>query len=186
MEPVTLRTPRLELSIPVAADIAAITEAAQDPDVPRWTTLPSPYTRSHAEDFITQSATRWDNGTDLVWAIRVEGAWVGSIGLHGVSLGGAAEIGFWMAAPARAHGYLTEAATGVIDFAFAEPLSLARIEWRAVVGKVPSARAARALGFRYEGMARQALTDPRGRYDGWVAGLLATDDRAPQAWEVLG
>lgn len=186
MEPVTLHTPRLTLSIPVAADVEAITEAAQDPEVPRWTTLPSPYTRSHAEDFVAKAASWWDEGTELTWGIRVDGSWVGMIGLHRVSVDGDAEIGFWMANAARGHGYLTEAAASVIDFAFDEPLSLVRIQWRAVVGNVPSARAARALGFRYEGMLRQALVDPRGRHDGWVAGLLATDDRAPQPWPVLG
>ncbi len=185
MEPVTLHTERLELSIPVASDIDAITEAAQDPAVPRWTTLPSPYSRSDAEEFVELSARRWQAGTDLTWAVRVDGAWVGGIGLHGVTLGGDAEIGFWMAESARGHGYLTEAAASVIDFAFAEPLSLARIHWRAIVGNVPSARAARALGFRYEGLMRQGLSDPRGRHDGWVAGLLPTDERTRQPWPVL-
>jgi RimJ/RimL family protein N-acetyltransferase len=185
VEPVALRTARLELSIPVAADIGAITDAAQDPEVPRWTTLPSPYERSHAEDFIAKAERWWREATELTWGIRVDGDWVGMIGLHGLRPRGDAEIGFWMAKHARGHGYLTEAAARVIDFAFAEPLSLARIEWRAVVGNVPSARAARALGFRYEGTLRQALSDPRGRHDGWVAGLLATDDRMPRAWPVL-
>ncbi|MFY9714862.1 MAG: GNAT family protein [Microbacterium sp.] len=64
-------------------------------------------------------------------------------------------------------------------------LGLARIRWQAVVGNVPSARAARTLGFRYEGLQRQALTSPRGRDDGWMAGLLATDDRTPVEWPAL-
>ena len=72
----------------------------------------------------------------------------------------------------------------MIDWGFAER-GLARLTWRAVVGNAASARAARALGFRYEGLMRQALTSPRGRDDGWVAGLLATDDRSPVAWPVL-
>lgn len=72
----------------------------------------------------------------------------------------------------------------MIDWGFAER-GLARIDWRAVAGNIPSARAARALGFRYEGLQRQALTSPRGRDDGWVAGLLATDDRTPVDWPVL-
>lgn len=49
----------------------------------------------------------------------------------------------------------------------------------------PSARAARALGFRYEGLQRQALTSPRGRDDGWMAALLPDDDRTPVDWPVL-
>lgn len=186
MEPVTLHTTRLELSLPTDADVEAITAAAQDPEVPRWTTLPSPYERAHAEDFIGKAARWWDEATELTWGIRRDGGWIGMIGLHRLRIGGDAEIGYWMAAPARGNGYLTEAARRVIDFAFAaEPLVLARLEWRAVVGNIASARAARSLGFRYEGLLREGLSDARGRHDGWIAGLLADDDRQPQHWPVL-
>ena len=186
MEPVTLRTARLELSRPTEADIDAITAAAQDPEVPRWTTLPSPYTRTHGEEFVARAAKWWADEKELTWGIRSDGRWVGMIGLHRVERGGAAEIGYWMAAPARGNGYLTEAAVAVVDFGFAsEGVGLARIEWRAVVGNIPSARIARRLGFRYEGLLRQGLSDVRGRSDGWIAGLLATDDRMPQPWPVL-
>ena len=184
MEPVTLRTPRLELTLPSLADAEAITAAAADPEVPRWTTLPSPYTLDHAQDFVTRAAAWTDEGSQLNWAIRRNGAWVGMIGLAHLERGGAAEIGYWMAASARGQGLLTEAARAVVDYGFGE-LELARIEWRAVVGNVPSARTARRLGFRYEGMLRQALSDPRGRHDGWIAGLLRSDDRTPVEWPVL-
>ncbi|AZS44658.1 Putative ribosomal N-acetyltransferase YdaF [Microbacterium oleivorans] len=185
MEPVTLRTERLELSVPTAADVGAITAAAQDSEVPRWTTLPSPYERTHAEDFIDKAATWWDEESELTWGVRHEGRWIGMIGLHRVEKQGAAEIGFWLDAAARGHGFLTEAAAAVVDFGFAEPLSLTRIQWRAIVGNHASARVAQKLGFRFEGTLRQGLSGPRGRDDGWIAAVLATDDRAPQPWPVL-
>lgn len=186
MEPVILRTERLELSRPTTADVDEITAAAQDPEVPRWTTLPSPYTRAHAEDFVSRSAGWWADESELTWGIRREDRWIGMIGLHRVQRGGSAEIGYWMARPARGRGYLTEAARAVVDFGFApDGLGLARIEWRAVVGNLPSARVARRLGFRYEGMLRQGLSDVRGRSDGWIAGLLRDDDRTPRPWPVL-
>ncbi|WP_354003095.1 hypothetical protein [Microbacterium elymi] len=53
------------------------------------------------------------------------------------------------------------------------------------MGNVPSARTARGLGFRYEGMLRQGLSDVRGRHDGWIAALLSGDDRTPVDWPVL-
>lgn len=95
-----------------------------------------------------------------------------------------AEIGFWATAAHRGRGVVAEAGRAVIDFAFSD-LGLARLGWRAVAGNAPSARTARALGFRYEGMLRQGLTSPRGRDDGWMAGLLASDDRTPAEWPVL-
>lgn len=186
MQPVIVRTARLILSIPTVADAEAITAAAQDPEVPRWTTLPSPYSRADADEFIDRAAGWWADGVECTWGIRRDDAWVGMVGLHHVRHRDTAEIGYWMAAHARGRGLLTEAAAAVIDFAFsAAGLDLARIEWRAVVGNVPSARAARALGFRYEGMLRGGLAGPRGRHDGWIAGLLRDDDRTPVAWPVL-
>ncbi|WP_454118056.1 hypothetical protein [Microbacterium lacticum] len=50
--------------------------------------------------------------------------------------------------------------------------------------QTPSARAARALGFRDEGLLREGIAGKTGRVDAWIAGLLATEDRTPQPWPV--
>ena len=188
MEPVTLLTERLELRAPDAADVDAITNACQDAEIPRWTTVPSPYSREDAASFVELVAGWWAEGSQTVWGIRHDGVLVGMVGLHHISTheaGGAAELGYWMVSQARGRGFLVEAARAVIDWGFRE-LALARIRWQAVEGNVPSARAARALGFRYEGLQRQAITSPRGREDGWSGGLLRGDDRTPVDWPVLG
>lgn len=186
MEPVTLRTERLTLRAPAAADVDAITAACQDPEIPRWTTVPSPYTREHGESFVQLVAQWWADDSQAIWAIFHDDALVGVVGLHHITAhpsGGSAELGFWATADSRGHGFMVEASHAVIDWAFAE-LKLARIRWQAVAGNIPSARTARALGFRYEGLTRQGLTSPRGRDDGWVAGLLPGDDRTPVDWAI--
>lgn len=187
MEPVTLRTDRLVLTSPGPGDVDALYEACQDADIQRYTTVPSPYLREHAVAFIDTVAEQWGRGVALTWAIRRDERLIGTIGLYRLDGLGAAEIGYWVAPPARGEGVLREAAAAVIEWGFAaDGLGLARIEWRAVVGNLASARAARALGFRYEGMLRAALRNGSGwRSDGWVAGLLAHDDRAPTSWQVL-
>jgi RimJ/RimL family protein N-acetyltransferase len=186
VEPVVLRTARLELSRPLESDVDAIFEACQDPDTQRYTTVPSPYERRHAEEFVPRVAAQWESGEHLTWAAREADTLAGMIGLYRVSAG-AAELGYWMSPWSRGRGLLTEAARAVIDWGFApDGLDLARIEWRAVVGNVGSARAARTLGFRYEGLLRQGLGGPGARDDGWIAGLLRDDDRMPQPWAVLG
>ncbi|WP_243077031.1 GNAT family N-acetyltransferase [Microbacterium sp. SS28] len=187
MEVVTLRTARLELSLPHDGDIDAVFAACQDPDIRRYTPVPSPYERRHAEEFVHRVAKHWTDGVDQTWAMRDGATLAGMIGLYRHAAG-AAEIGFWVAPGSRGRGLVTEAAASVIDWGFsAEGLDLDRIEWRAVVGNIASARAARTLGFRYEGTLRQALRNGVGdRDDGWIAGLLATDDRTPQTWGVLG
>lgn len=187
MQPIELSTERLTLRAPGAADVDAITAACQDPEIPRWTTVPSPYTRQDAEGFVELVAQWWDDGSQAVWGIRHDDRLIGTIGLHHIvphPVGGHAELGYWMSADVRGRGFLVEAGRAVLDWGFQE-LGLVRIRWQAVVGNIPSARTARALGFRYEGMMRQGLTSQRGRDDGWVAGLLAEDDRTPVEWPVL-
>jgi RimJ/RimL family protein N-acetyltransferase len=184
MQPVTLNTPRLVLAAPVEGDVDPITAACQDPEVWRYTPVPMPYERHHAEEFVANTVRWWETASDCVWSIHSPDGFAGMVGLHRIK-GGEAEIGYWMSPGSRGRGYLTEAARAVLDFGFGEPLALERIEWRAVVGNVASARSARTLGFRYEGLLRAALWSPRGRDDGWIAGLLRGDDRTPQRWPIL-
>ncbi len=183
MQPVTLRTQRLELSIPTDGDVDAIFAACQDELIQRFTTVPSPYERSHAEGFVRKAAGWWDAGTEATWAVRHDGRLIGMIGLHRLAAG-SGELGYWMTADARGRGLVVEAARAVLDWGFSpDGLGLVRIEWRAVAENPASHRVAQRLGFRYEGRQRSALVNGAGiRSDGLVAGLLAGDDRAPQAW----
>lgn len=185
MQSQVLTTARLRLAAPEASDVDAIFDACQDPEVPRWTTVPSPYLRRDAEEFVERTATWWANDDEYTWAIHHGDELAGVIGLHRITSSRFAEIGFWVSASSRGKGILTEAAEAVIDFGFSPQVDLQRIEWRAVVGNLPSAKTARRLGFRYEGTLRQALASPRGLDDGWIAGLLATDERMPQPWPFL-
>lgn len=186
MEPVTLRTERLVLSLPTDDDVDAIFEACQDPDTQRYTTVPSPYERRHAEEFVPRVAAEWESGTHVTWAMREGDVLAGLIGLYRLNGRGDGELGYWVSPWSRRRGLLVEAARAVVDWGFSpDGLGLSRIEWNAVVGNTGSARSGRALGFRYEGLRRQALVSSTGRDDGWVAGLLAADDRTPQPWPVL-
>jgi len=186
MEPVTLRTARLELSPPRAEDIDAIYAACQDPDIQRYTRVPSPYSRADAEKFIGTVAEQWAGELHRTWMIREGSTLVGTVGFYRLDGQGNGEIGYWMAPDQRGGGRLREAAGAAIDWGFSpDGLGLTRIEWRAVVGNEPSAHVARALGFRFEGTLRQALVSADHRDDGWIAALLKTDERMPQSWPVL-
>ncbi|MDQ1131353.1 GNAT family N-acetyltransferase [Microbacterium sp. SORGH_AS_0888] len=185
MEPVTLRTDRLELSIPRGADADAIFVACQDDGIQRFTTVPNPYTRRDAAGFPVKAAAGWAEVSETTWALRRDGVLAGMIGLHGLGRG-AGEIGYWLAPGSRGEGLMTEAAAAVVDWGFEGPLGLARIEWRAVVGNTASARVAASLGFRYGGGLRRALVNGSGvRSDAWIADLLPGDPREPVTWPVL-
>lgn len=180
MEPVALFADELELSTPTADDIPAITAACQDPDIARYTTLPSPYSTEDAEQFVAVTApASWEAGGGQ-WAIRRDGHLLGVIGLFDVSKR-VAEIGYWMAPEARGQGVLTEAVGLVLDFGFGT--GLRRIEWRAVVDNWGSWRPVWKHGFRREGIFRAVMADSRDvdapYRDAWVGALLSTDPRTP-------
>ena len=188
MDPVTLRTPRLTLRPPLVGDVDAIAAACRDPAIQRFVPVPVPYGRDDAVAYVTGlCADGWVAGDRLTWAVVEGDALVGTVGLHDIA-DGAAEIGYWLAPGARGRGLMREAAAAVVGHGFdrVPGLGLARIGWRAYAGNAGSAAVARALGFRFEGVARLGALGRDGREDDWLAGLLATDDRSPRPRPVLG
>ncbi len=184
MQTAPLTTARLRLDLPTENDIDAITVACQDAATQRYTTVPTPYARSDAEGFVRLVPQWWDEGAETIWGFRRGEEIDGVIGLHKIE-NGIAEIGYWTAPASRGLGLLTEAAKAVVDWGFDGPLHLQRIGWRAVAGNIGSAKVARAVGIRYEGLMRGAFLHGDYRDDGWVGGILRADDRTPTEWTVL-
>lgn len=200
MQPFEIRVPaednlpELLLSIPTVEDAQRITQVCQDPEITRWTSVPSPYTLADAEFFCTQiAATKWENEEDLTWAIREihegESTLVGMIDIV-MPEAGLGEIGFWMAADSRGHGTLHRAANKLLDVAFDPdgPLKLTSMTWKClIIDEVPnwtSWRVAWRLGFVKQGLSRKSMIDDGTLRDGWAAQLLASDPRQPQApWD---
>lgn len=175
--PETLTTARLVLTRPTEADLSAITVCCQEPAVQEWTTVPFPYTADNAAHFLTEVVDPgWATGAAYTWAVRVDGRFGGMIGVE-VQEAGGAEIGFWLAAEARGHGYMTEAARAVVDVAFSR-LDLTRMSWSAYAGNVGSARVAQACGFEFEGVRRSGAVQRGVRRDEWIAGLTPSSGTA--------
>jgi Acetyltransferases, including N-acetylases of ribosomal proteins len=177
MEPVVLRSERLVLRAPDAGDIDTIAALCQDPDVQHWTTVPSPYTREDAAQFVQEVVSRgWAEDTGHQWGIRADDRLLGMIGLTRIGHG-EAELGYWLAPEARGHGLMSEAVATVLDHGF-RALPIQRVEWHAKVGNFASAAVARRAGFRFEGMSRLGGLQRGRRVDDWQAGLLVDDPRA--------
>lgn len=180
MEAPTLRTDRLVLRPPLPSDVDEVTAACQDPEIQRWTVVPTPYRRTDAEYFVERiGAAGWAGGTNCTWVVRTaeDGALVGA---QGVALKadrpGTGEIGYWVAPGLRRLGYAYEASRAVVDWSFAV-LGLRRLEWVAYTGNEPSRALADRLGFRFEGTLR-SYAEQRGTFrDAWIAALLADDPR---------
>jgi RimJ/RimL family protein N-acetyltransferase len=182
MEPITLTTGRLLLRPLVPADADAVHAACQDPDIPRWTSIPSPYAPEHAADFIEQTCPQgWRDDSLYNFGVFTldGGALVGTIGL--LRLAGAlpaphhqAELGYWTAKEQRGKGYTTEAGRAVCSWAFTS-LGAERIEWYAEAGNEGSRAVALKIGFVMEGTARSKIIYAGTRRDAWSGSLLPSD-----------
>ncbi|MEV0719303.1 GNAT family N-acetyltransferase [Asanoa sp. NPDC050611] len=160
-------------------DAAAVERACQDPDIQRWTSVPVPYRREHADFFVAQlSPTKWQDGTGAPLGVFDEGTGelLGSSGLISLSPDRrVAEIGYWTAPWARGRGAATAATRAVARWATDE-LGVRRLVWRAEVGNHASRLVALRAGFTMEGIARQDVEDRDGsRRDAWVGSLLTGD-----------
>ena len=87
-----------------------------------------------------------------------------------------AEMGYWLRTADAGKGLMTEAGAAVIEFGF-EQLGLHRIELEAGVDNPGSQKVAEKLGFKREGLAREAAWAGVGFYDTVRFGLLVTDSR---------
>ncbi|SDO02651.1 GNAT family N-acetyltransferase [Actinacidiphila guanduensis] len=191
MEPVTLTTRRLVLRPFAAGDVEAVYQACQDPEIPRWTAVPSPYTRETAADFIGRICPDgWREDTLYNFGVFTvaEDALVGSIGLVRLQQLAPpqrqAELGYWTAADQRGRGYTKEAGREVCRWAF-ESLGVERIEWYAEAGNEGSRAVALGIGFVQEGTLRSRLVHEGTRRDCWVGSLLPSDWQLPSATPYL-
>ncbi|GAB2630369.1 GNAT family N-acetyltransferase [Streptomyces capparidis] len=181
MEPVTLTTERLLLRPFTPQDAPAVLAACQDPEIQRWTRVPSPYTREHAEGFVGDLSPRgWREGTLFNFGSFTldTGELVSSVGLVRLDLLNTeermAEIGYWTAGEQRGRGYTAEAVRAVARWAFTV-LGVERLEWLAEVGNTASRHVAEAAGFVVEGTLRSRLAHSGTRRDAWVGALLPSD-----------
>jgi [ribosomal protein S5]-alanine N-acetyltransferase len=132
------------------SDTADLVAALQDPDIPRFTRIPSPYTEAHAREFFARGGAANETGFAIVSAR--DGKLLGGIGLRdaGESRG---EVGYWVRAEARGRGVMRRALRLVARWAFDE-LGLVRLQLLTRPDNPASQRAAEGAGFRREGVLR--------------------------------
>ena len=187
MRPVSIRTPRLALDVPILADAELVTRYCQDPLFERYLTTPWPYTRADAESFLgTHVPEAWAAGTELTWALRPApgGPVLGMISVREAQH----ELGYWIGAEHRGAGLMSEAARAVVDWTLGGGIRGAKtVFWRAVEGNVASAKVARAAGFRHIRPDEPTVpTRDGGMLPAWYAVREAqVDGRAHASWDVI-
>lgn len=124
----------------------------------------------------------WASGTALTWGIYEQSCddLLGVVSLSQIE-DASAELGYWIAPEVRGKGLMTEAATRVVNYAFAASpggLGLTRLGWEALTVNAASAKVAQKIGFSWEGQRRSATSRFGLRHDLTLAGLLKDDARS--------
>ena len=160
MRPVPLPDPPLRddtigLRAKRDADVPAMVAACQDPAIPRYTLVPSPYGEEDARAFLTMQARRRAEGSELTLAIveAPDGDLLGSIAARFEWEHRRATLGYWVAASARGRGVAARAA-GLLTGWLLDSLGLARVEIRVHPTNAASQRVAEKAGFTREGVLR--------------------------------
>lgn len=131
-------------------DVAAVTEACQDPEISRWTaSIPWPYAEEDAESWITSQPAARAEGQALSMAITVQRfqRFAGSVSLNSFDWDfRTAQAGYWVAKPERGKGVATAALRTLTGWAF-ECLNLSLITLVTLVGNTASERVAENAHF---------------------------------------
>jgi RimJ/RimL family protein N-acetyltransferase len=157
---VFLETPRLLLRDKQPADLDFVASLYADANVMRWIgdggTLPRDEVEARFSRVLDierePGHERWDSFKIL--ARKADGVRIGQAGMLRCAIDGAPaiEIGWWLAPFAWGHGYATEAACALRDFAFGE-LHLDRLSIVLHAENARSVAVARRIGGVYAGEA---------------------------------
>lgn len=158
-------------------DVPALTLACQDPEIARWTRVPTPYRETDARSFLLQRYDAIHAGVMAPFAITAaaDGRLLGSISLMRLSWEHArGEVGYWLAGDARGHGHATRSVRLICAWG-CTALRLERIDLLASTGNRASQRVAERAGFMREAILRAHTRGPTSRQDMVAFGLLAEE-----------
>ncbi|MEA2227196.1 MAG: ribosomal-protein-serine acetyltransferase [Solirubrobacteraceae bacterium] len=128
-------------------------------------------------EFIRATRRQADANDGIQTAIVEDGAIIGVAGFHRVDwLNRTTSIGYWLSADRAGRGTMTEAVGMLVDVAFG-PWDLNRVELQAALGNHRSRAVAERLGFREEGVRRQAERHGDRYLDLVLYAMLASDWR---------
>lgn len=168
--PVEIRTERLLLRAPRPGDgpvaLASVLETLEDlrrfPSSMSWALAEQ--TLASAEDYCRRSAAHWLLRSEFPFLgfAQSDGQLVVNCGIHRFDWERRIfEIGWWCRHSAQGHGYATEAARALIEYAFAH-LGARRVWAGADEQNERSWRVAERAGMQLEGTLRSERADPDG------------------------
>lgn len=158
---------------PADAEALYATVVASREHIARW--LPWPDAHASVADtraFIEQFQERWRAGDYCTYGVFARkpgdgsddraGALLGGLGLHSSKPDVPSfEMGYWLTREAEGHGYMTEAASALVEYTMSA-LGARRVEIRCNARNTRSAAVAQRLGFTQEALLHRHLRAPDG------------------------
>ncbi|HYK74918.1 MAG TPA: GNAT family N-acetyltransferase [Pseudoneobacillus sp.] len=152
-----LETERLILRQLTIEDADRVEELASDYDVARTTlTIPYPYPKGSAKQFITSVLDAENDGRIAIFAIekRSEPGPIGIINISITQPHQRGELAYWIGKPFWNKGFGSEAAKAMIEYGFKE-LKLNRLFAASFTNNPGSWRIMEKIGMKSEGVLRQ-------------------------------
>jgi ribosomal-protein-alanine N-acetyltransferase len=158
----TIRTPRLVLRPIAPGDVDALWPHVSNPEVPRFMSWNTHRDRGETMAYVDHCAKTLAENAGIVWAVLVDGAAAGTVGLQGLTWQfrawrvDRAELGYWLAPPCWNRGLGHEAAAAATRFGF-EVLGLHKITVGCIADNHASRRVIEKMGFRPVGERREHM-----------------------------
>jgi ribosomal-protein-alanine N-acetyltransferase len=157
LTPAILTTPRLTLRWVDEGDAAALFALFSDPQVTRYWSMPPWTSIAQAEQSIRDSLEAYRTGTSLRFGIVIKetGQLVGHLKLYDFSdANRRCDIGYALLPACWGKGYLSEALTAILDYAFSA-LDMNRIEADIDPRNAASQKLLERMHFQREGYMRE-------------------------------
>lgn len=197
---ITVDSPSLLLRVPCESDVPAITEACQDLEIQRWTTIPSPYHERHAQWFVNEMvpANFADGGGDWLIVDPKRDQLLGTIGARPVSgldpvpneagerICLTLDLGYWLTPAGRGRGITEAAIRAVCEAAFAAGTQTILWCCEVIDGQLnwASWKAAWRCGFHRVGVIPASAANKGQAVDRLHAYLQSGDEMCPRApWD---
>ena len=173
----TLEAPRVRLRWLTAADVDALFAIFSDGEMMRYWSSPPMQRRAEAEELVARVHRHFAEKFGFQWGIerKEDGRLLGTCTIFRVHPANrCAELGYGLASAHWKQGYMFEALTALLGFAFGK-MNLRRLEADVDPRNANSLRILDRLGFKREGLLRERWDVAGDIQDSVFLGLLARE-----------
>jgi RimJ/RimL family protein N-acetyltransferase len=170
----TVDAPRVRLRHLVESDLDGLFSIFSDPEMMRYWSSPAMQDRAEAEALLARIQRQFAERTGFQWGVerKEDGRLLGTCTIFHIHVKNrCGELGYALKSEHWKKGYMGEALTSLLDFAFG-PMNMRRLEADVDPRNAASLGILRKLGFQHEGLLRERWDVEGDIQDSIFLGLL--------------